>query len=64
MKKITLLFILGLTANLGFAQNVFTDGTFDDPAAWTVIQQNGNNNATAVIANDKNIFDTRQHQHR
>ncbi|MGB1393263.1 MAG: PKD domain-containing protein [Flavobacteriaceae bacterium] len=57
MKKITLLFILGLTANFGFAQNVFTDGTFDDPAAWTVIQQNGNNNATAVIANGVATFD-------
>ena len=57
MKKITLLFNLVLMATFGFAQNVFTDGTFDDPAAWTVIQQNGNNNATAVIANGVATFD-------
>ena len=55
MKKITLLFILVLTTSFGFAQ--FTDGTFDDPSAWTVIQQNGNNNATAVIANGVATFD-------
>ncbi|MEH6536810.1 MAG: T9SS type A sorting domain-containing protein [Psychroserpens sp.] len=55
MKKITLLFILVLTTSFGFAQ--FTDGTFDDPSAWTVIQQNGNNNATAVIASGVATFD-------
>jgi PKD repeat protein len=57
MKKITLLFILILATTLGFAQNLFTDGTFDDPSAWTVIQQNGNNNATAVIASGVATFD-------
>ena len=57
MKKITLLFLLVLTTSLGFAQNIFTDGTFDDPTAWTVIQQNGNNNATAVIADGVVTFD-------
>jgi len=50
MKKITLLFLMVLATTLGFAQNLFTDGTFDNPSAWTVIQQNGNNNATAVVA--------------
>lgn len=44
-------------STLGFAQNLFTDGTFDNPSAWTVIQQNGNNNATAVIAGGVATFD-------
>ena len=57
MKKITLLFLLVLTATFGFAQNLFTDGTFDDPSAWTIIQQNANNNATATIAGGVATFD-------
>jgi hypothetical protein len=57
MKKITFLCIFILTAYSGFAQNVFTDGTFDDPSAWTVIQQNGNNNAMATIADGVAKFD-------
>ncbi len=56
MKKITFLSIL-LTISLGYAQNVFTDGTFDNPSAWTIIQQNANNNATATIANGVATFD-------
>jgi hypothetical protein len=57
MKKITLLIILVLATTFGYAQNVFTNGTFDDPLAWTVIQQNGNNNATAVIASGIATFE-------
>ncbi|WJJ95711.1 PKD domain-containing protein [Algibacter luteus] len=56
MKKITLLLLL-MGTTIGFAQNLFTDGTFDNPSAWTVIQQNGNNNATAVIAGGVATFD-------
>jgi hypothetical protein len=57
MRKITLLFLFVLATTLGFAQNVFTDGTFDNPSAWTIIQQNANNNATATIAGGVATFD-------
>ncbi len=57
MKTITLLCFFVSTAFLGLAQNVFTNGTFDTPAAWTVIQQNTNNNATAIIADGVVTFD-------
>tara|TARA_R110002126_G_scaffold291172_1_gene450686 strand:+ start:15856 stop:17163 length:1308 start_codon:yes stop_codon:yes gene_type:complete len=57
MKKITLLIILVLATTFGYAQNVFTNGTFDDPSAWTIIQQNANNNATATIADGIATFD-------
>ena len=57
MKKNTLLIILVLATTFGYAQNVFTNGTFDDPSAWTIIQQNANNNATATIADGIATFD-------
>ena len=57
MKTTTLLCFFVSTAFLGLAQNVFTNGTFDTPAAWTVIQQNTNNNATAIIADGVVTFD-------
>jgi hypothetical protein len=41
MKKITLLLILGLMATFGFAQNLITNGTFDDASGWTVVNQYG-----------------------
>ena len=37
MKKITLLLILGLMATFGFAQNLITNGTFDDASGWTIV---------------------------
>lgn len=57
MKKITLLFLFVLATTLGFAQNVFTDGTFDDPSAWTIIQQNANNNGSIIIAGGVATYD-------
>ncbi|MBG7630885.1 MAG: hypothetical protein IZT56_10665, partial [Bacteroidetes bacterium] len=57
MKKITLLFIMVLAVTFGYAQNLFTDGTFDDPAAWTEIHQIASNNGTATIANGVATFE-------
>lgn len=56
MKKITLLLIMVLATSFGFAQNQITSGTFDNANEWTIIQQNGNNNATATIADGVATF--------
>lgn len=50
MKKITLLFILGLTANFGFAQNLISNGTFDDATGWTVVNQYGTDSTNGSVA--------------
>ena len=57
MRKITLLFLFVLATTLGFTQNVFTDGTFDNPSAWTIIQQNTNNNGSITIASGVATYD-------
>ena len=49
MKKITLLLILGLMATFGFAQNLITNGTFDDASGWTVVNQYGTDSTNGSV---------------
>ncbi len=50
MKKITL-FLLLLATSFGFAQNLITNGTFDDASDWTIVNLNeaSNTNGTVTI---------------
>ncbi len=59
MKKITLLFILGLTANFGFAQNLISNGTFDDATGWTIVNhyEAANTMGSVTIADGVATFD-------
>ena len=59
MKKITLLFLLVLTASFSFAQNLVTNGTFDDATGWTITNhyEAANMNGTVTIAGGAVTFD-------
>jgi PKD repeat protein len=48
MKKITLLLLM--TTTLGFAQNLITNGTFDDATGWTVVNQYGTDSTNGSVA--------------
>jgi len=52
MKKITLLFFLILATTFGYAQNLISNGTFDDDTEWTIINQweTNNTNGNVTIA--------------
>ncbi len=57
MKKITLLLLL-MGSTLGFAQNLITNGTFDDATGWTVVNQYGTdstNGSVAITGGEVNI---------
>ncbi|WP_339895230.1 T9SS type A sorting domain-containing protein [uncultured Algibacter sp.] len=49
MKKITLLFIVVLATTLGYAQNLITNGTFDDATGWTVVNQYGTDSTNGLV---------------
>ena len=50
MKKITLLlFNLVLMVTFGFAQNLITNGTFDDATGWTVVNQYGTDSTNGSV---------------
>ena len=49
MKKITLLFIMVLAFTFGYAQNLITNGTFDDATGWTVFNVNGASNTNGSV---------------
>ena len=59
MKKITLLFILVLMATFGFAQNLITNGTFDDASGWTIVNhyEAANTFGSVTIADGVATFD-------
>ena len=59
MKKITLLLILGLMATFGFAQNLITNGTFDDASGWTIVNhyEAANTFGSVTIAGGVATFD-------
>lgn len=48
MKKITLLLFL-LTTTFGLAQNLITNGTFDDATGWTVVNQYGTDSTNGSV---------------
>lgn len=48
MKKITLLLLL-MGTTVGFAQNLVTNGTFDDATGWTVVNQYGTDSTNGSI---------------
>ncbi|AJR04801.1 T9SS type A sorting domain-containing protein [Siansivirga zeaxanthinifaciens] len=57
MKKITQLLLLMVTT-MGFAQNLITNGTFDDATGWTVVNQYGTdstNGSVAITGGEVNI---------
>ena len=57
MKQTTLLLFLMVTT-LGFAQNLITNGTFDDATGWTVVNQYGadsTNGAVTIAGGGANI---------
>lgn len=49
MKKITFLFLFVLATTSGFAQNLFTNGTFDDATGWTVVNQYGTDSTNGAV---------------
>jgi len=58
MKKITLLFLLVLATTFGYAQNLITNGTFDDATGWTVVNQYGTdstNGSVTIAGGEVNI---------
>ncbi len=50
MKKITLLFLMVLATTLGFAQNLISNGTFDDATGWTIVNHNEATNTFGSVA--------------
>ena len=49
MKKITLLFIL-LASSVVNAQNLITNGSFDDASGWTIVNQYGTDSTNGSVA--------------
>tara|TARA_B100000809_G_scaffold266787_1_gene331575 strand:- start:12638 stop:13942 length:1305 start_codon:yes stop_codon:yes gene_type:complete len=58
MTKITLQLFVVLATTFGFAQNLITNGTFDDGTGWTVVNQYGTdstNGAVTIAGGSANI---------
>jgi len=58
MTKITLQLFVVLATTFGFAQNLISNGTFDDGAGWTVVNQYGTdstNGAVTIAGGSANI---------
>tara|TARA_R110002049_G_scaffold235268_1_gene408529 strand:+ start:3249 stop:4550 length:1302 start_codon:yes stop_codon:yes gene_type:complete len=49
MKKITLQLLMVLATTFGFAQNLITNGTFDDATGWTVVNQYGTDSTNGLV---------------
>lgn len=50
MKKITLLSLLLIATTIGFAQNLITNGTFDDATGWTTVNQYGTDSTNGSLS--------------